>query len=272
MFENSSSTWYFNLPVGSITSCTKFQKYFLDKFAEETTMGSLMVELFAATMSLKERVKYFNQRFTTILNKFHLTEKPTQELQIEVYANVVLASISMFVKRVAKKTLVENFEEAKMIEFQMKGCKEGQASLVKKETHPPPRRGLLLTKPSGKLVEQTPGKGNGDIEDLQCMVKILSNEIIDMKRNSGEVNQGQRPYKSFFKINPPFKAIEPPPTNLNIDLGNVASNYFCTYHQENHSERDCPQWVHAMNLMANRFLDEVSLTGQPTCSAMNIVD
>ena len=58
--------------------------------------------------------------------------KSTQELQIEVYANVLPTSISMFVKRSAKKTLTENFEEAKMIEFQMKGCKEGQASLVRK--------------------------------------------------------------------------------------------------------------------------------------------
>jgi hypothetical protein len=32
------------------------------------------------------------------------------------------------------------------------------------------------------------------------------------------------------------------------------------------------QWVHAMNLMANRFLDEVSLTEQPSSSVMNIVD
>jgi hypothetical protein len=104
------------------------------------------------------------------------------------------------------------------------------------------------------------------------MVKKLSNEIIDMKRSAGEGNQGQRPYKPFFKINPPFKEIEPPPANLNIDLGNVASDSFCTYHQEKHSERDCPQWVHAMNLMANQFLDEVSLTEQSSGSVMNIVD
>jgi hypothetical protein len=37
-------------------------------------------------------------------------------------------------------------------------------------------------------------------------------------------------------------------------------------------ERDFPQWVHAMNLMANRFLDEVSLTEQPNNSVMNIAD
>jgi hypothetical protein len=223
-------------------------------------------------MSSKEKVKDFNQRFTTILNKFQPEAKPTQELQIEVYANALPTSISMFVKRAAKRTLAENFEEAKMIEFQMKGCKEGQVSLVKKEVQPLPRRGLILTRPLGKQAEQAPEKGSGDIEDLQRMVNKLSNKIIDMKRNVGEGNQGQRPYKPFFKRNLPFKEIEPPPANLNIDLGNVASNSFCTYHQENHSERDCRQWVHAMNLMANQFLDKVSLTGQPSGSIMNVAD
>jgi hypothetical protein len=151
-------------------------------------------------------------------------------LQIEVYANALPASISMFVKRATKTTLAENFEEAKTIEFQMKGCKEGQDSLVKKESQPPPRRGLLFTRPPGKQAKQGPKKESGDIEDLQRMIKKFSNEIIDMKRSVGEGIQGQRPYKPFFFLNPPFKAIEPPPANLNIDLGNVASNSFCTYH------------------------------------------
>jgi hypothetical protein len=272
IFENSASTWYFNFPVGSITSWTKFQKDFLDKFAEENTTGALMAELFIATMTPKERVKDFNQIFMTILNKFQPVEKPAQELQNEAYANALPASIFMFVKRAAKKTLLENFEEAKMIEFQMKRCKEGQTSLARKEIHPPLRRGLLFTRPSGTLVEPTPDKGNGDIEDLQRMVKKLSNEIIYMKRNAGEGNQGQRPYKPLFKRNHPFKEIESPPTNLNIDLGNVASDSFCTYHQENHSERECPQWFHAMNLMANPFLDEVSLTEPSNSLAFNIAD
>jgi hypothetical protein len=103
-FENSTSTWYFNLPIGSITSWTKFQKDFLDKFAKETTTGALIAKLFSSTKSSKERVKYFNQRFTTILNKFQPEAKPTQELKIEVYANALPTSISMFVKRVSKLT------------------------------------------------------------------------------------------------------------------------------------------------------------------------
>jgi hypothetical protein len=80
-----------------------------------------MVEFFIATMSSKEKVKYFNQQFTTILNKFQPGAKPTQELQIEVYANSLPAFISMFMKRASKHSLGENFEETKMIEFQMKG-------------------------------------------------------------------------------------------------------------------------------------------------------
>jgi hypothetical protein len=122
----------------------------LDKFVEEATTGALMAELFAATMSSKERIKDFNQRFTTILNKFQPEAKPTKEFQIEVYTNALPMSISMFVKRATKLTLAENFEEAKTIEFKMKGCKESQVSLVKKEAQPRPQRGIFLTRPPGK--------------------------------------------------------------------------------------------------------------------------
>jgi hypothetical protein len=55
----------------------KFQKDFLDKFAEETTTGALMAKLFATTGSSKEKIKEFNQQFTTILNKFQPEAKPT---------------------------------------------------------------------------------------------------------------------------------------------------------------------------------------------------
>jgi hypothetical protein len=76
-----------------------------------------MDELFTTTMNLEERVKDFNQIFTTILNKFQPTVKPNQELKIKVYDNALLDSISMFVKRATKKTLAGNFEETKTIEF-----------------------------------------------------------------------------------------------------------------------------------------------------------
>jgi hypothetical protein len=91
----------------------------------------------------------------------------------------------------------------------------------------------LLTRPPGKQIEQGPKKGSGDIEDLQRMVKKLSNEITDMKRSAGDGNQGQRPYKPFFKINPPFKSIEPPLSNLNIDLGSYHLTLFVPITKKN---------------------------------------
>jgi hypothetical protein len=54
------------------------------------------------------------------------------------------------------------------------------------------------------------------------MIKKLSNEIVDMKKNAREDTSNQRTYKPFFKRPPPLKSIEPPPTNLNINLGDVA--------------------------------------------------
>jgi hypothetical protein len=104
-FENKALTWYFNLLVGSITNWVDFQNFFLDKFGEETTTGALMTKLFALNMGSKERVKYFNQIFTTLLNKFKTDTKFVEELQVDVYVNALPTPISMFVKRVGKCTL-----------------------------------------------------------------------------------------------------------------------------------------------------------------------
>jgi len=87
------------------------------------------------------------------------------------------------------------------------------------------------------------------------MVKKLSNDIVDMKRKVGEGMSNTRPYKLFFRKPSPYKSIEPSPTNLNINLGEVTYHSFWNYRQENYSEKYFPQWVNAMNLVANHFLD-----------------
>jgi hypothetical protein len=109
-FENSTSTWYFNLHVGSITIWVNFQKYFIGKFSEEITMGALMAELFALVMDPKENVKYFNKIFTIVMNKFQQGTSLSQELQIKVYAIALPTPMSMFIKRVGNNTTI-NFEE-----------------------------------------------------------------------------------------------------------------------------------------------------------------
>jgi hypothetical protein len=70
----------------------------------------------------------------------------------------------------------------------------------------------LLTRPLVKKTKLGLDKEGGDLKKLQQMTKKISNEIVDMKRSVGEGNQNKIPYKPFFKINPPFKPIEPPPS------------------------------------------------------------
>jgi hypothetical protein len=125
----------------------------------------------------------------------------------------------MFIKRPSKPTLAENFEESKIIEFQMKPCKYSHISLSKKEKQNPPRRGLLLTRPPGKQTEHNKEKDKVDMEILQRMVNKLCKNIVDVKRNTGEGTSNPRTYKPFFRKNTPFKSLDPPLSNLNIYLG-----------------------------------------------------
>jgi hypothetical protein len=86
-----------------------------------------------------------------------------------------------------------------------------------------------LTRPPGKQDEQNVEKDGVDMEILQRMIKKLSNEIVDMKINVGEGTFNQIPYNPSFKIPQPYKFVEPPPINLNLDLGDVDSDSFFTY-------------------------------------------
>ena len=54
--------------------------------------------------------------FTTLLNNFSAATKPAQESLIEYYTTTLDPTITMFVKRSSKITLVENYEEAKKVE------------------------------------------------------------------------------------------------------------------------------------------------------------
>jgi hypothetical protein len=96
-----------------------FERDFLNKFGEEKTLATLLRELISIKMEKKEKIKYFNQHFTTILNKFHVDVEPIEALTVEYYTSSLHPSIAMFVKRAGKTTLAENFEEAKNVEKEM---------------------------------------------------------------------------------------------------------------------------------------------------------
>jgi len=80
IFDNKAFRWYFHFPVVSITNLGDFENDFIDKLGEDSTPTTLLKELIAIIMDTKERVKDFNQYFTTILNKLSTNYIPYQEI------------------------------------------------------------------------------------------------------------------------------------------------------------------------------------------------
>jgi hypothetical protein len=79
------------------------------QFSDEETLGIFSLGLLGIRMDENEKVKDFNQRFITLLNKISI--KPIEEVQIEYYTSALPPNIAMFVKNQEKLTLVDNFVE-----------------------------------------------------------------------------------------------------------------------------------------------------------------
>ena len=75
-FEGIDVVWYFSLTQGSITSWGDFSQAFLNKFGEDKTPAMLALELARIKMENKERIKYFNHRFLTLLNIILVASQP----------------------------------------------------------------------------------------------------------------------------------------------------------------------------------------------------
>jgi len=66
---------------------------FLEKFHDHKTVAMLLKELGSLKMEGKEKIKYFNQRFIHILNKFAANTKPHDSTTIDYYTSALSTSI-----------------------------------------------------------------------------------------------------------------------------------------------------------------------------------
>lgn len=89
---------------------------FLEMFIVHKTPSVLLKKLGSLKMEGKEKVKYFNQRFTCILKKFAANTKPHDSITIDYYTLALSTNITQFVKRATKTTLLEKCEEAIIVE------------------------------------------------------------------------------------------------------------------------------------------------------------
>jgi len=66
---------------------------FLENFSNDKTLDMLLKELGSLKMEGKEKVKYFNQRFTCILKKIAPNTKPHESITIDYYMSTLLTKI-----------------------------------------------------------------------------------------------------------------------------------------------------------------------------------
>jgi len=180
-------------------------------------------------------VKDFNQQFLTVLTKFTIGMAPSKSLAIDYYIVALIPSIGMFFKRANRDTLALNFDESETIEREISSYNHHSHS---KETR---LDGTLpLVKPPKKELK--------DIDSVVKLVKKLSNEVVDLKKNVRKEYSKPRNFGPFFKRNDnPPRPLEVPQIELNLD--SFGKDNLCSYHQKNHSMKTFPQWVNSMNLV-----------------------
>ena len=68
--------------------------------------------------------------------------------------------------------------------------------------------------------------------------------------------EAHKSYKPYYKRREDNNQSKPPPHSpASMNLTEVGMDNFCTFHQQPHSEKNCPQWINSMTLVMNQLLD-----------------
>ena len=76
-----------------------------------------------------------------------------------------------------------------------------------------------------------------DMDNTQRVIKKLTNDFIDLKKNKGEE---KKPFKILFKKKTNMDSYPPIPPTSSINLEDYAMEIFCHTHHVNHSEKTFP--------------------------------
>ena len=91
-----------------------------------------------------------------------------------------------------------------------------------------------------------------EFEGMVRMMQKLSNRVIDLEKEK----EAHKAYKTYYKRREDKNQSKPPPHNpASMNLTEVGMDNFCTFHQQPHSEKNCPQWINSMTLVMNQLLE-----------------
>ena len=160
---------------------------------------------------------------------------------IEYYNSALGPNLAMFSKMQVKPTLLETYEEAERVEAEKESIEDYPEQSREKTFG---KKALLLSKPKEEQ--------SHDFEGMLKMMQKLSNIIIDLEKEK-EAHKSYKPYYKRTEDNNPSKP--PPHSPASMNLTEVGMDNFCTFHQQPHSEKNCPQWINSMRLVMNQLLD-----------------
>ena len=84
------------------------------------------------------------------------------------------------------------------------------------------------------------------------MMQKLSNSVIDLEKEK----EAHKQYKPYYKKRDDNGQPKPPSHSpLTMNLTYVGMDNLCTFHQQPHSEKNCPEWINSMTLVMNQLLD-----------------
>jgi hypothetical protein len=210
-FEGNASTWYFAQQPRTITSWEKFESIFLEKFGDGKPPEVLVMDLSNLKMNAKEKVKDFNQRFLTLKNRIPTDSMPAESLVISYYTKALHQSITIWVKRSKKATLVEAFEEATQIEKDILSLKDSSSNETE-NTASSKKKIEILPRP----IQNKAQPENSELENLTKVVQKLSNQVVDIKRSTEEASSSKGPYRPPFRK--PFQTNRPNPNPEGMNL------------------------------------------------------
>ena len=87
---------------------------------------------------------------------------------------------------------------------------------------------------------------------MMTTLQKLSNRIIDLEREK-EVQKTHKPHYQKGEDNNQWQV--PPPSLASMNITEIGGDNFCTFHQQPHSEKKCPQWLNTMSLVMNKLLN-----------------
>lgn len=207
-------------------------------------------------------MKYFNQRFNQILNRFLEDTKPHNSITIDYYTSALPTRIVQLVNEIAKPTLIKNYEEDITVEKELHAI--GVISYYEPKKH---------YKDIGKRSQASVSKANEketcDLENLTHMLKNMSNEMGDLKQISSETAMSRNPPRLNLVIRIENSGSSSDQSTKSVQSSNVILNYegffmdtYYSYHQSFHSKKEFPQWNHTMNVISWHICDVVLVDEQ----------